>query len=184
MKQVVVAFCMVLLLCSCAKDTTKPNPFIEQAKMEDILYDIALLYGMQTTNAFVTDTVKSIQVTDIFEKHQVDSLTFTTNNRYYVMLKKGVYLDMQNRVMDRLKKDKERIDSLLPAKNIELAPLEAMKVDNEMQETSNQMKEEVMVSTTNTTNKVALSSEKKVNMKEMTPEEKKNLRKKFDAMLK
>lgn len=123
MKQVVVIFCVALLLLSCQKDMNKPNPFIEQSKMEDILYDMALLYGMQATNSFATDTVKTIQVNDVFEKYQIDSLTFTTNNRYYVMLKKGVYLDMQNRVMDRLKKEKERIDSLLPKKEIELKPI-------------------------------------------------------------
>ena len=187
MKQVVLIFCVALSLFSCQKDINKPNPFIEQSKMEDILYDMALLYGMQTTNSFATDTVQTIQINDVFEKYQIDSLTFTTNNHYYVMLKKGVYLDMQNRVMERLKKEKERIDSLLPAKNIELAPLEAMKVDNEMEEASNQMKDEVMISTTDTTNKVALSSEKKekkVKMKDMTPEDKKNLRKRFEAMQK
>lgn len=116
---------MALLLFSCQKDVDKPNPFIEESKMEDILYDVALLYGMQTTNSFASDTVKTVQIKDVFDKYQIDSLTFTTNNRYYVTLKKGVYFDMQTRVMERLKKDKERIDSLLPKKELELTPLTA-----------------------------------------------------------
>lgn len=130
MKQVVIICCVALLLFSCQKDLDKPNPFIEQSKMEDILYDVALLYGMQTTNAFVSDTVKAVQIKDVFDKYQIDSLTFTANNRYYVKLKKGVYFDMQTRVMDRLKKDKERIDSLLPKKELELAPVAASAVDS------------------------------------------------------
>lgn len=105
---------------------SKPNPFIEQSKMEDILYDVALLYGMQTTNSFASDTVKKIQVKDVFEKYNIDSLTFTENNRYYVLLKKGVYFDMQNRVMERLKKEKIRIDSLLPAKEFDAVPVSVM----------------------------------------------------------
>lgn len=130
MKQVVIICCVALLLFSCQKDLDKPNPFIEQSKMEDILYDVALLYGMQTTNAFASDTVKAVQIKDVFDKYQIDSLTFTANNRYYVKLKKGVYFDMQTRVMDRLKKDKERIDSLLPKKELELAPVAAIAVDS------------------------------------------------------
>ncbi|MDR0224302.1 MAG: DUF4296 domain-containing protein [Myroides odoratus] len=130
MKQVVIICCVALLLFSCQKDLDKPNPFIEQSKMEDILYDVALLYGMQTTNAFVSDTVKAVQIKDIFDKYQIDSLTFTANNRYYVKLKKGVYFDMQTRVMDRLKKEKERMDSLLPKKELELAPVAAIAVDS------------------------------------------------------
>ena len=121
---------MAFLLFSCQKDVDKPNPFIEESKMEDILYDVALLYGMQTTNSFASDTVKTVQIKDVFDKYQIDSLTFTTNNRYYVTLKKGVYFDMQTRVMERLKKDKERIDSLLPKKELELAPVAGIAVDS------------------------------------------------------
>jgi|GEM_PF-201900 len=123
MKNFVVIFCIALLFFSCQKEISKPNPFIEQAKMEDILYDVALLYGMQTTNSFASDTVKKIQMKDVFEKYNIDSLTFTENNHYYVLLKKGVYFDMQNRVIERLKKEKERIDSLLPTKQLEVEAL-------------------------------------------------------------
>ena len=123
MKHFIVPFCLALLLFSCQKESSKPNPFIEQSKMEDILYDMALLYGMQTTNSFAFDTVKAVQVNAVFEKYSIDSLTFTENNRYYVMLKKGVYFDMQNRVLERLKKEKIRIDSLLPAKEFDAVPV-------------------------------------------------------------
>ncbi|WP_410878760.1 DUF4296 domain-containing protein [Myroides sp. DW712] len=125
MKHFIVFFCLALLLFSCQKEISKPNPFIEQSKMEDILYDMALLYGMQTINSFASDTVKAVQVKDIFEKYSIDSLTFTENNRYYVMLKKGVYFDMQNHVIERLKKEKERIDSLRP-NELELTPVNAV----------------------------------------------------------
>ncbi|WP_060873923.1 DUF4296 domain-containing protein [Myroides odoratus] len=172
MKQVVIICCMALLLFSCQKDVDKPNPFIEESKMEDILYDVALLYGMQTTNSFASDTVKTVQIKDVFDKYQIDSLTFTTNNRYYVTLKKGVYFDMQTRVMERLKKDKERIDSLLPKKELELAPVAAIAVDSmPVVKTDTSQVEPVK-------NTEAVSKTKKVKstkIKEISPQMKKKL---------
>jgi len=172
MKQVVIICCMALLLFSCQKDVDKPNPFIEESKMEDILYDVALLYGMQTTNSFASDTVKTVQIKDIFDKYQIDSLTFTTNNRYYVTLKKGVYFDMQTRVMERLKKDKERIDSLLPKKELELAPVAAIAVDSMLVVKTDTSQVEPVKNTE------AVSKTKKVKstkIKEISPQMKKKL---------
>ncbi|EHQ42206.1 DUF4296 domain-containing protein [Myroides odoratus] len=172
MKQVVIICCVALLLFSCQKDLDKPNPFIEQSKMEDILYDVALLYGMQTTNAFVSDTVKAVQIKDIFDKYQIDSLTFTANNRYYVKLKKGVYFDMQTRVMNRLKKDKEGMDSLLSKKELELAPVAAIAVDSMpvLKADTNQVKPIKNTELIPKTKKV-----KQTSIKEVSPEMKKKL---------
>ncbi|WP_413511656.1 DUF4296 domain-containing protein [Myroides odoratus] len=122
MKHVFVTFLLTLLLFSCQKQD-KPNPFIEANKMEDILYDVAVLSGVQSTNSFAIDTIKAIGLKDIFKKYQIDSLAFMENNRYYIAQKKSVYYNMQMRVMDRLKKEKEKIDSLVPEKSIELSPL-------------------------------------------------------------
>ncbi len=105
---------MAALLCSCQQDKAKPNPFIEESKMEDILYDVTLLYGAQNTNSFAIDTIKSIQMSDIFKKYDIDSLAFVENSRYYITLKKGVYFDMQTRVMNRLKKEQEKLEGDLP----------------------------------------------------------------------
>lgn len=130
-----------MFLFSCQKEISKPNPFIEQSKMEDILYDVALLYGMQTTNSFVSDTVRKIQMKDVFEKYNIDSLAFTENNRYYVLLKKGVYFDMQNRVMERLKKEKVRTDSLLPVKELDMKPMDAIPVETSLTDTISSVSE-------------------------------------------
>ncbi|MBB1138741.1 DUF4296 domain-containing protein [Myroides sp. WP-1] len=114
MKHILFTFLMAALLCSCQQDKAKPNPFIEESKMEDILYDVTLLYGAQNTNSFAIDTVKSIQMSDIFKKYDIDSLAFVENSRYYIALKKGVYFDMQMRVMNRLKKEQEKLEKDFP----------------------------------------------------------------------
>lgn len=126
MKHVFVTFLLTLLLFSCQKQD-KPNPFIEANKMEDILYDVAVLSGVQSTNSFAIDTIKAIGLKDIFKKYQIDSLAFMENNRYYITQKKSIYYNMQMRVMDRLKKEKEKIDSLMPEKQLDLPPLTSFK---------------------------------------------------------
>lgn len=126
MKQVFLTFLLTLVLFSCQKQD-KPNPFIETNKMEDILYDVAVLSGIQSTNSFAIDTIKAIGLEDIFKKYQIDSLAFMENNRYYIAQKKSVYYNMQMRVMDRLKKEKEKIDSLVLKDKPELSSLQVAK---------------------------------------------------------
>ena len=109
MRSILFTFLAVVLLSSCQQDKTKPSPFIEESKMEDILYDVTLLYGMQNTNSFANDTVAVIKMSDIFKKYAIDSVSFAENSRYYISLKKGVYFDMQTRVLERLKKEEERL---------------------------------------------------------------------------
>src|SRR5690606_14513164 len=107
MKKIVV--CLLLILAACQSDKNKPNPFIEQDKMENILYDVSVLYGIQSTNSFGRDSVKQFDMNGILSKYGVDSLTFAENNRYYVELKKGVYYDMQKRIIQRLETVKTEI---------------------------------------------------------------------------
>lgn len=111
MKKIVVF--LLLILAACQSDKNKPNPFIEQDKMENILYDVSVLYGIQSTNSFGRDSVKQFDMNSILNKYGVDSLTFAENNRYYVELKKGVYYDMQKRIIQRLETVKTEIDSLV-----------------------------------------------------------------------
>jgi len=101
-----------LLLIACQDETQKPNPFIEEDKMEAILYDVALLYGIQTTSAFSNDNVTAFNMSDIFQKYDIDSLSFANNNKYYMQLKKNVYYAMQNRVLDRLVAQQKIADSI------------------------------------------------------------------------
>lgn len=113
MKNILVAFFAVILLSACQDKITKPNPFIEESKMEDILYDVTLLYGTQNTNSFIIDTVQPVKMADIFKKYEVDSLSFVENSRYYIALKKNVYFNMQTRVLERLKKEQSRLDTIV-----------------------------------------------------------------------
>lgn len=102
-----------LIFMSCKDSATKPTPFIEQQKMEDILYDMALLYSIESVGAYSReDTLKKINVSALYKKYDIDSLTFVSNNRYYVELEDGVYNKMQNNILARLEAAKVVADSL------------------------------------------------------------------------
>ncbi|MEK6510370.1 DUF4296 domain-containing protein [Myroides odoratimimus] len=104
----------VFILMSCKNDVVKPSPFIEQQKMEDILYDMALLYSIESVSAYSReDTLKRLDVNSIFKKYDIDSLAFVSNNRYYVELGDGMYHSMQNNILSRLEAAKVVADSLL-----------------------------------------------------------------------
>lgn len=103
----------VLIFMSCKDNATKPTPFIEEKKMENILYDMALLYSIENVSAYSReDTLKKVNVAAIYKKYDIDSLTFVSNNRYYVELGDGVYNKMQNSILARLEAAKVIADSL------------------------------------------------------------------------
>lgn len=131
----------VFILMSCKDSATKPTPFIEEKKMENILYDMALLYSIENVSAYSReDTLKKVNVAAIYKKYDIDSLTFVSNNRYYVELGGGVYNKMQNNILVRLEAAKVIADSLYNKSEVEkeskelnldaLPKLEAEKIDS------------------------------------------------------
>ncbi|MCC9041827.1 DUF4296 domain-containing protein [Myroides sp. M-43] len=121
----------MLTLMSCKSDLSKPSPFIEQQKMENILYDFALLYSIESVSAYSReeDSIRKIDINSLYKKYDIDSLTFVTNNRYYVELEDGVYNQMQNNILVRLEAAKVIADSLY-------SKLEANKENDTLNKTS------------------------------------------------
>ncbi|MEC4113058.1 DUF4296 domain-containing protein [Myroides pelagicus] len=103
MKKLVYLFLVLFVMVSC--QTKKPKPFIEEDTMEAILYDIAILYAINNSYVYTAtnDSVPRLTMQSIFNKYQIDSLTFTTNNQYYINLNKGVYQEIQDKVYARIK---------------------------------------------------------------------------------
>lgn len=172
-------------LIACQKETQKPNPFIEENKMEDILYDIALLYGIQTTSAFSNDSLPAFNMTDIFQKYNIDSLSFADNNTYYMQLKKNVYYSMQNRVLDRLMAAQKVADSIADGS----MPNFIKKSDIPAEEVMEVIVEEIPVSSTKDIGKTIQNNSSKqkqktnnppVQVKEISPEN----RQRFQQMIK
>lgn len=112
MKNLLIVFSSLILLVSCEKKLEKPQNFIEKDKFEQILYDISLFYSIKGLNSYGNDSVKRVDMNSILRKHGIDSLTFSQNNRYYIELHKGVYREIQSKVLERLDAQKVLVDSL------------------------------------------------------------------------
>ncbi len=79
--------------------------------MASILYDITLLQAM---NSYTPGTLQENDIIlreYIYEKYDIDSVTFAQNHRYYAS-KLEEYKKIQEKVMKRLKTEKIVIDSL------------------------------------------------------------------------
>ncbi|WP_430614307.1 DUF4296 domain-containing protein [Flavobacterium sp. JP2137] len=108
-----ILLCGLLALVSCKKELEKPKKFIERDKMVDILYDFALLGGIDNTSAFYADTTLSIVRADaVLKKYQIDSLTFAQNNRYYIELGNESYFEIQEDIRKRLEEKKAELAAL------------------------------------------------------------------------
>lgn len=113
MKKVILSIITCCFLIACNDSATKPVHFIAEPEMEEILYNVALLYGMQSTITSKSDSISRLEIKAIFEKYDIDSVTFVANNRYYIGLDNNVYFDMQTRIAKRLEQERAVIDSLI-----------------------------------------------------------------------
>lgn len=111
-RKILLILLMAVTIMSCDRGVKKPTPLIEKDKMENILYDIALLYGAYNVNVYRNDSVPQVDINSVLAKYKIDSLTFAENNQYYINLNKGVYLEMQTNIEQRIDKNIAIIDSL------------------------------------------------------------------------
>lgn len=108
-----VLLCCFLGLISCKKELEKPRNFIERDKMTNVLYDFALLGGMENISIFYSDTTLSVLGANaILKRHQIDSATFAENNRYYIELGDESYFKIQEEIRKRLDAKKEVLVNL------------------------------------------------------------------------
>ncbi len=106
--------CCLMGLVSCKKELEKPANLISKDKMTDMLYDFAVLGGIENISAFYSDTTVSvIRAHTILKKYKIDSLTFVENNRYYIELGDESYFKMQEEIMKRLEAKKVVLDKIV-----------------------------------------------------------------------
>ncbi|RYJ43228.1 DUF4296 domain-containing protein [Flavobacterium beibuense] len=115
MKKFTVILFAFVVLAACDKGPEKPQNFIEEDKMEDILYDAALLQSMSSFAPGILHD-NDITVSDyLYNKYDIDSLTLVQNHTYYASDFER-YEKLMNRVTDRLREEKAVVDTLMQAK--------------------------------------------------------------------
>ena len=109
--RVLVALFGVLFLTLGCKDSviSKPENLIEEDKMENIIYDLALLEGIKSHDPSNFQNIKSNEY--VYKKYKIDSLQFVKSTQYYVS-DISKYKKMYDRVQKRLDDKKNPLDSL------------------------------------------------------------------------
>lgn len=83
MKKITLLLFTLLLIISCVQNPVKkPKKFIEESKMEDIIYDLAVFESAKSQGS---SDVYDFPSTKEFlkKKYNIDSLTYVENTQYY-----------------------------------------------------------------------------------------------------
>ena len=113
MKKIISFFILVSLLFGCNNDLVKkPDNLIDKKTMEDIFYEMSLLDASryQFSSELYANGINP--KTYIYKKYKIDSVQFAKSNTYYAADYRE-YKGMFDRINDRLKKEKEAVDSVL-----------------------------------------------------------------------
>lgn len=108
---------LVLIACN-EKLLEKPDNLIPEAKMVEVLQDLAILNAAKTTNNAVLQENDIEPMVYIFEKHGIDSIQFVKSDRYYASnppLYEELYKKVESNLENKTKiieAEKEVNDSL------------------------------------------------------------------------
>ena len=106
MRQLFFLF-FALIVVSCSKNPVpKPDNFIDEETMVNILYDISLLQAIDGSmpNKLMEQDIKMDQY--IFTKYKIDSTTYRQNQMYYASDARK-YKKIYKKVLERLDKEKQ-----------------------------------------------------------------------------
>ncbi len=111
-------FGLLFLLISCQDAMVKkPDNLIDEAKMIDIIYDLALIEGIKSQDYLAGQSIKSNEY--VYKKYKIDSTQFAKSTQYYasdVPKYKQMYTEVGKRIDDK----KAKIDTLISKKGKQL----------------------------------------------------------------
>ena len=86
-----------------------PENLIPQADMTELLYDLALINGLRSTNPDLLKQHNIETMPYLYKKYNVDSLQFAKSDEYYASVP-TIYQAMYNTVQQRLENQISEID--------------------------------------------------------------------------
>lgn len=100
------------LVYSCKEKLVEPpEDLIPESEMTEILYDLALINGLRSTNATVFEQYEIETMPYLYEKYGIDSLQFIRSDEYYASVP-VIYQTMYATIKDRLEDRIDEIDKL------------------------------------------------------------------------
>ena len=91
----------------------KPENLIEEDKMIEIIYDLALLDAVKSQNPIYLETNKINPRTYVYKKYSIDSLQFVKSNQYYASDVEA-YKKMYDKVSQRIENLKDKTGKSAP----------------------------------------------------------------------
>lgn len=129
-----------MVLTSCAeKLMDKPENLIPEAKMVEILNDLAIVNAARVTNVQVLRDNNITPMQYIFDKYSIDSLQFVESDRYYASipeLHEKIYVAVE----EKLETEKERLTENKKVRD-SLAQIEKNKAQNKRRRTRDSLQE-------------------------------------------
>jgi len=102
---------ILILTVSCKKETVeKPEDLIAPAKMEDILYELAVLNSAKGFSTTKFKQKSPLHETYIYEKYDVDSTRFANSSIYYAT-EPETYIAIYKNVEARLEETKKQFEA-------------------------------------------------------------------------
>jgi hypothetical protein len=119
-KNILLITALFFIITSCKDEIIpKPKNLVSKDKMEDIIYDLAILEAARTQNSSVQNYPKPTEF--IKNKYKVDSLTFAKSTQYYASDIKE-YKKMYDAVKDRLTAENNKLSEKKAVKPVESIP--------------------------------------------------------------
>lgn len=111
---------VLVLLAGCKEKLIEPPAdLIPQDRMTEMLYDLAVLNGIKSTNQSLLKNYEIETMPYLYEKYEVDSVQFVLSDQYYASMPQvyqSIYQEVQQRLEDQVKlidaARKQRNDSI------------------------------------------------------------------------
>lgn len=118
MKQILFLLISLLVL-SCSKNpVTEPDNLLDEEVMVDIIFDISILQAIDGSMPYKLTEYNIEMDQYIFEKYKIDSVTYRQNQRYYAANARK-YKKIYKKVLERLEKEKAKMDGDLSKQAVE-----------------------------------------------------------------
>ncbi len=113
MKKISFLLVIIFTIFSCDKQfVEKPKNLIEEEKMIQILYDMALIDAIKTQNPNNLTIINVDENSYILKKYKIDSLQFSKSNKYYASDIDN-YSKMYEKIELQLSQAKNVVDTLV-----------------------------------------------------------------------
>ncbi|QYS88194.1 DUF4296 domain-containing protein [Flavobacterium davisii] len=111
----IVCFFLIIFFISCRDSAIKkPENLIDEATMEKILYDLALIQAIKGYDAKLLPTNQIDPKKYVYKKYHIDSLQLVNSNKYYsvdIVNYKKIY----DHAIEKIKKERIQIEKLRQA---------------------------------------------------------------------